>query len=87
MPRGSNTPQFYCEATMVEKDGRHCLRLVAMDMEYFAETFGDDDQVLCIDCSWQEDGWFIEEIQTVAGYYSEHKEEELLKNNIYNSGQ
>lgn len=74
-------------ATVVEKDGRHYLRLVVMDMEYFAETFGDDDQVLCIDCSWQEDGWFIEEIQTVAGYYSEHREEELLKNNIYNSGQ
>lgn len=71
-------------ATVMEEEGRHYLRLVVLDMEYLAETFGDDDQVLCIDCSWQNDGWFIEDIQTVTGYYSEHKEEELLENNIYN---
>ncbi len=68
----------------MEKDGRRYLRLVAMDMEYFAETFGDDDQVLCVHCSWQEDGWFIEEIRTIAGYYSGNKEPELLENNIFN---
>ena len=73
-------------ATVMEEDGRHYLRLVVLDMEYLAETSGDDDQVLCIDCSWQNDGWYIEDIQTITGYYSDHKEEEILKNNIFNLG-
>ena len=76
-------------ATVIEKSGRHYLRLVAMDLEYFdiAESPDDvDDHVLCIDCSWQDDGWFIEDIQAVAGYYTENKQDELLENNIYNSG-
>lgn len=72
-------------ATVTEENGRYFLRLVVIDEEYFAETFGDDDQVLCIDCSWQEDGWFIEDIQTVKGYYSENKVDEVLKNNIYHA--
>lgn len=70
-------------ATVIEEGGRQYLRLVALDMEYFAESMGDDDQVLCIDCSWHSDGWFIEDIQTVPGYYSENREDEILKNNIY----
>lgn len=70
-------------ATVIEEGNGHYLRLIALDMEYLAETLGDDDQVLCIDCSWQGDGWFIENMQTIPGYYSEHKEESLLKNNIY----
>ena len=74
-------------ATVIEEAGRHYLRLVVMDMEYFAETMGDDDQVLCIDCSWQNDGWFIEDIQTITGYYSADKEKEVLKNNSYHLGQ
>lgn len=48
-------------ATVIEKEGRHCLRLLAMDMEYFAET-GDDLQELYIDCSWQGNGWLIEDM-------------------------
>lgn len=72
-------------ATVIEENSRHYLRLIALDEEYLAETFGDDDQVLCIDCSWQGDGWFIEKMQTIEGYYSENKEDELLKNNIYHA--
>lgn len=48
-------------ATVIEKEGRHYLRLLAIDMEYFVET-GDDYQELYIDCSWQGDGWLIEDM-------------------------
>lgn len=55
-------------ATVIEKDGRHYLRLIAMDMDFFDETGGaDDSQDLYIDCSWQENGWFIEEIRVMTG--------------------
>ena len=64
-------------ATVIEEGNVHYLRLIALDMEYLAETLGDDDQVLSIDCSWQGDGWFIENMQTIRGCYSEHKEESL----------
>ena len=64
---------------VVERDGRHCLRLIAIDWDAFSET-GDEDTMQCIDCSWREDGWYIEDIQTVEGYYSENKYEELLGN-------
>ncbi len=71
--------------TVIEKEGRSYLRLVAMDNEYFAESY-DDDQVLCIDCFWQGEGWYIEDMQAVSGYYTENKESELLINNAYGSG-
>lgn len=55
-------------ATVIEKDGRHYLHLTAMDMDYFGETGGaDDSRNLYIDCSWQKDGWFIEEIRVMTG--------------------
>ena len=66
-------------ATVIEEDGRHLLRLIALDMVVF-----DDDTVQCIDCSWQGDGWYIEDMQTYTGYYSENQEDELLKNNTFN---
>lgn len=70
--------------TVIEKEGRHCLRLIAIDWKAFEESgVGDTDTVRCIDCSWQGSGWYIEDIQIVSGYYSGGKEEELLKNNIY----
>ncbi len=62
---------------VIERDGRHRLRLIAIDWDAFAET-GDEDTMQCIDCSWQEGGWFIEDIQTIEGYYSEEKYKELL---------
>lgn len=70
--------------TVIEKEGRHYLRLTAIDEKYFIESgTGDVDTVQCIDCSWQGNGWYIEEMQIVPGYYSQGKMEELLKNNIY----
>lgn len=58
----------YRGAAVVEKAGRHYLRLTAMDMDYFSETGGaDDSRNLYIDCSWQGDGWLIEEIQVMTG--------------------
>lgn len=67
-------------ATVIEENGRHLLRLIALDMEVF-----DDDTVQCIDCSWQGDGWYIEDMQTVEGYYTENKVDELLRNNNFYS--
>lgn len=73
------------DATVVEEDGRHILRLIAVDWDYFSETGDDSDQVLCIDCSWHGSGWYIEDMRTVKGYLSENKKDELLKNNIFSS--
>lgn len=67
-------------ATVIEENGRHLLRLIALDMVVF-----DDDTVQCIDCSWQGDGWYIEDMQTVEGYYTENKVDELLRNNNFYS--
>ena len=65
-------------ATVLEENGRHLLRLIALDMVVF-----DDDTVQCIDCSWQGDGWYIEDMRTVEGYYTENKVDELLRNNNF----
>ena len=51
------------QATIIEDNGRHYLRLVALDMEVF-----DDNTVQYIDCSLQKEGWFIEDIQTTVLY-------------------
>ncbi|MCH5255612.1 MAG: hypothetical protein J1F41_11855, partial [Lachnospiraceae bacterium] len=67
-------------ATVIEENGRHLLRLIALDMVVF-----DDDTVQCIDCSWQGGGWYIEDMQTVEGYYTENKVDELLRNNNFYS--
>ncbi|MDE5893188.1 MAG: M56 family metallopeptidase, partial [Acetatifactor sp.] len=50
-------------ATIIEDNGRHFLRLIALDMEIL-----DDNTVQYIDCSLQKDGWFIEDIQTTVLY-------------------
>ena len=68
-------------ATVIEADGCHCLRLVAIDWDAYMEN-GDEDTVWCIDCSWNGDGWYIEDMRTVEGFYSENKKDELLRNNI-----
>ena len=67
-------------ATIIEEKGHHLLRLIALDMVVF-----DDDTVQCIDCSWQGDGWYIEDMRTVEGYYTENKVDELLRNNNFHS--
>lgn len=64
---------------VIEKDGRYQLRLIAIDWDAFDEI-GWEDTMQCIDCSWREDGWFIEDIQMIEGYYSEDKNKELLGN-------
>lgn len=64
--------------TVIEKDGRHLLRLIALDMEVF-----DDETVQCIDCSWQGDGWYIEDMWTVTNYQTDRKFDELLGVNTF----
>lgn len=66
------------DATIIEKNGKHLLRLIALDLEIL-----DDDTVQCIDCSLQDGGWYIEDMFTVTGYLTEDKKEELLVNNIF----
>lgn len=62
-------------ATIVEKDNQMLLRLIAPEDL-------DNEMVRCIDCSLQEDGWYIEDVQVVAQYYTKDMERELLKNNF-----
>lgn len=62
---------------VIEKGGRHQLRLVAIDWDAFYET-GDEDTMQCIECSLRGDGWFIEDTYIVEGFYSEDKNKELL---------
>lgn len=62
-------------ATIVEKDNQMLLRLIAPEDL-------DNEMVRCIDCSLQKDGWYIEDVQVVAQYYTKDMERELLKNNF-----
>lgn len=34
--------------------------------------------VKCMDCSYTEEGWFIEQIELITDYFESDKEEELL---------
>lgn len=67
-------------ATVIEENGRQQLRLIGLDLEVL-----DDDTVQCIDCSWREDGWYIENMRTITGYLTENKIDELLRNNTFGS--
>ena len=67
-------------ATVIEENGQHLLRLIALDMVVF-----DDDTVQCIDCSLQDDGWYIEDMRTITGYLTEDRRDELLRNNNFHS--
>ena len=58
-------------AAIIEKDGKTMLRIIAAhDMT--------QDIAKCIDCSWRNDGWYIEDMQIIDNYYSDNKEDELL---------
>lgn len=59
-------------ATIVEKDGKTLLRLVTLEDKW-------EETVMCIDCSYREDGWFIENIELVSNYYTDDRDEELLE--------
>ena len=41
-----------------------------------------NDTVKCVDCTYQDNGWYIEDIEIIYNYYGEEKEKELLKNNF-----
>lgn len=41
-----------------------------------------NDTVKCVDCIYQDDGWYIENIEIISDYYGEEKEKDLLKNNF-----
>ena len=59
--------EFYIDAVIVEKGGKTLLR--------FAELMPDtenDETVKCIEASYREEGWFIEDIQIIENYYTDN---------------
>lgn len=58
-------------ASIVESRGKCLLRVIAME-DYMEGT------VKCLDCSYTEDGWFIEKIEWITDYFEADKDVELL---------
>lgn len=58
-------------ASVVEYREKCLLRIITME-DYTEGT------VKCMDCSYTEDGWFIEQIELITDYYEGDKEAELL---------
>ena len=58
-------------ASIIEKNGKTMLRLISCVDPL-------NDIVQCVDCSYRDDGWYIEDIQTVNDYWRNDKESELL---------
>ena len=75
--------ELYIDAVIVEKGGKTLLR--------FAELIPDaenDETVKCIEASYREDGWFIEDIQIIENYYSDNYSKMLFEDvysDLYNS--
>lgn len=65
----------YIGATIIEKDGKHLLRLISLLREEGEQT------VRCVEASYQEDGWFIENVEIYENYYRDKLCRTLLKNN------
>lgn len=66
--------ELYIDAVIVEKGGKTLLR--------FAELMPDaenDETVKCIEASYREDGWFIEDIQIIENYYSDNYSKMLFE--------
>lgn len=68
---------IYCGATIVEENEKTLLRCIIALLE--EDISGET--VLCIDASYQADGWYIEEIERVENYYRDRQYKVLLKNN------
>lgn len=58
-------------AAIIEQDGKNMLRIILNEDV-------QNDVVKCVDCSYRQDGWYIENLQIISNYYSENKEKELL---------
>lgn len=58
-------------ASIVEYKGKCLLRVIAME-DYL------EDIVKCLDCSYTEEGWFIEDIELITDYFEADKDVELL---------
>lgn len=61
-------------AAIIEKAGRTMLRLILNEDIM-------NDTVKCVDCSYRNDGWYIESIEIITNYYEQEKDKELLINN------
>lgn len=69
----NDTKNAWVGATILKKDGRNYLRCILLDQED-----PEFDTVTCIDVSYQQDGWYIENVQIIENYYSEKREKEIL---------
>ena len=58
-------------ASIIEKDGKTLLRLIEV-------VSLPEDKFICFDCSYREDGWYIESAEMIYDYYSAGKDLELL---------
>lgn len=58
-------------AAVIVKDGKTMLRLVSL-------IEAQEEIVKCIDCSWREDGWFIEDMQILYNYSGGGWKDKLL---------
>ena len=66
--------ELYIDAVIVEKDGKTLLR--------FAELMPDaenDETIKCIEASYREDGWYIENIHIIENYYSDNYSKTLFE--------
>lgn len=59
---------YYVGATLFEKDGMTMVRFIILDYEEY-----DEDIVRVIEASWQEEGWYIENVEVVDNYYTDDK--------------
>lgn len=58
-------------ASIIYEDNKHLLRIISM-ADYLNDT------VECIDCSYSQQGWLIEDIQLIEGYFEKNGDEILL---------
>lgn len=58
-------------AANIEEAGRTMLRLILNEDIM-------NDTVKCVDCSYRNDGWYIENIGVITKYYEQERDKELL---------
>ncbi len=66
---------FCIDVTIVKKNRQTMLRFI------LGEDIGNDIAT-CIDCFWNGNGWYIEDMQQITDYYGGYKDMELLESHF-----
>ncbi len=66
---------FCMDVTIVKKNRQTMLRFI------LGADIGNDIAT-CIDCSWNGNGWYIEDMQQITDYYGGYKDMELLESHF-----